>query len=114
MATVKSIPVSSVSAQDYEPYMVGEEQFGNVHWLRTESGGEGQLHTGLWACEPGTFHYTFPGDETFHVLEGEIRIEVEGGGVVDLRAGDIVSFPKGQKSTWTIKAPHKNFFVISG
>jgi uncharacterized cupin superfamily protein len=114
MATVETIHVTNVSAQDYEPYMVGEEQFGNVHWLRSESGGEGQLSTGLWTCEPRTVPYTFPGDETFQVLEGELRIEMEGGDAVDLKTGDLVSFPKGRNATWTIKAPCKLFFVISG
>ena len=48
MATVKTIPVSNVSADEYEPFMVGDEHVGDVHWLRTESGGEGQLYAGLW------------------------------------------------------------------
>jgi uncharacterized cupin superfamily protein len=114
MATVKGIPVTNVSAEDYEPFMIGDEQVGNVHWLRTESGGEGQLYTGLWTCEPRVIPYTFPGDETFQVLEGEVHIEVESGEAVDLRAGDIASFPKGQNATWTITSPFKKFFVISG
>lgn len=114
MATVRSIPVSSIAATDYEPFMVEGEQVGTVHWLRTESGGEGVLYTGLWQCEPREIPYVFPGDETFHVLEGSVRIELEDGGSVDLKQGDIASFTKGQKSTWTITSPFKKFFVISG
>jgi uncharacterized cupin superfamily protein len=114
MATVKTIPVSNVAATDYEAFMVEGEPVGQVHWLRTESGGEGQLYAGLWTCEPRAIPYTFPGDETFQVLEGEVRIELEGGEAVDLGPGDLASFPKGQESRWTIKAPFKKFFVISG
>jgi uncharacterized cupin superfamily protein len=31
-----------------------------------------------------------------------------------MKPGDIVSFAKGQRSTWTILSPLKKFFVISG
>jgi uncharacterized protein len=114
MASVKTVPTTNVAAEDFEPFMLEGEQVGQVHWLRTESGGEGVLYTGLWACEPRDIPYLFPGDETFHVLEGEVHIELAEGGSVDLKTGDIASFTKGQKSTWTIRAPFKKFFVISG
>lgn len=114
MATVKTTPVTNVSAEDYVPFMIEDEQVGEVHWLRTESGGEGVLYTGLWRCEPRDIPYVFPGDETFEVLEGAVRIEVETGESVELKAGDVASFPKGQKATWTITSPFKKFFVISG
>jgi uncharacterized cupin superfamily protein len=90
------------------------KQYGEVHWLRTESGGEGVLYTGLWRAEPQDIPYVFPGDETFEVLEGAVHIEVEGGETVDLKVGDVASFPKGASSTWTVKSPFKKFFVISG
>lgn len=114
MAVAESIPVSNVSTQEYEPFMVENQQVGEIHWLRTASGGDGVLYTGLWRCEPSTFPYVFEGDETFHVLEGEVRVELKGGGTVDLKPGDVASFTKGQESTWTIKSPFKKFFVISG
>jgi uncharacterized cupin superfamily protein len=114
MATVKTTPVSTIDAQDYEPFLVEGEQVGNVHWLRTQSGGEGALFTGLWTCEPREIPYVFPGDETMHVLEGAVHIELEGGEAVDLKPGDIASFTKGQSAHWTISEPFKKFFVISG
>jgi uncharacterized cupin superfamily protein len=114
MATVKTTPVSNIGTQDYEPFIHEEKPFGEVHWLRTESGGDGVLFTGLWTHDvaeiPG---YVFPGDETMHVLEGEATIVVEGE-TVTLRPGDIASFTKGQSSDWTITQPFKKFFVISG
>jgi uncharacterized cupin superfamily protein len=114
MATVKSTPVTNISTESYEPFMVKDEQAGEVHWLRTESGGEGVLYAGLWRCEPRDIPYVFPGDETFQVLEGEVHIQLEGGEAVDLGVGDIASFTKGQVATWTVKSPFKKFFVISG
>lgn len=114
MAPVKSFSVTNVAASEYEPAMLEDEHVGDVHWLRTESSGDGQLLTGLWTCQPRTISYVFPGDETFYVLEGNVRIEVAGGESVDLKAGDIASFSKGQVSTWTISTPFKSFFVVCG
>ena len=109
-----SIPVSRVDVQNFEPFMVEGKPFGEVHWLRQGSSGAGLLLTGLWTHEPATFPYTFPADETFHLLEGKVCITVEGLAPVNLAPGDIVSFRKGQISTWTISEPLKKFFVISG
>jgi uncharacterized cupin superfamily protein len=114
MATVKTGSVSNIATGEYEPFVHEGERFGDVHWLRVGSGGEGELYTGLWTHEIADFPYTFPGDETFHVLEGEVTIDVEGVDPVTLRPGDIASFPKGQSSTWHITQPFKKFFVISG
>ncbi len=114
MATVKSVPVSNIATDEYEPFLNEGEAFGDVHWLRVGSGGDGVLYTGLWTHDPADLPYVFPGDETFHVLEGEVTIDVEGGDSVTLKAGDIASFSKGQSSTWHITQPFKKFFVISG
>jgi uncharacterized cupin superfamily protein len=114
MPSVKSIPVSNVGTQDFEPYEQETLTLGDVHWLRIGSGGDGELYTGLWRHGPADFSYVFPGDETFHVLEGEVTIDVEGAESVTLRPGDIASYAKGQSSTWHITQPFKKFFVISG
>ena len=114
MADLNRVPVSNIATQQYEPFIAAGQPFGEVHWLRTASGGAGQLFTGLWKHGCATFDYVFPGDETFQVLEGTVSISIAGGQTVDLGPGDIVSFAKGQASTWTIKTPLKKFFVISG
>lgn len=114
MATASRVPVSSITTEQFEPFVSGGQAFGEVHWLRNTSGGEGMLLTGLWKHPPATFDYVFPGDETFHVLEGSVKIQVEPGQSIELHPGDIVSFSKGQSSTWTIRTPFKKFFVISG
>jgi hypothetical protein len=115
MTTPEAIRVSRVDVEEYEPFVLDGARYGDVHWLRTESAGEGVLETGLWrASESMVIPYTFPGDETIHVLEGEAHIELEGGETIDLKAGDIASFPKGLVSTRTVRAPWKDFFVVSG
>lgn len=114
MATNNRIAVSNISTQSFEPFISAGQPFGEVHWLRTECGGEGQLYAGLWKHGRAQFDYVFPGDETFEVLEGRVRITITDGNTVELKPGDIVSFAKGQASSWEILEPLKKFFVISG
>lgn len=104
---------STISTETYEPFMVGDKQAGEVHWL-TQTNSSGQpTYSGLWRCEPMTFEYEFPGDEIFQVLQGKLSIEILDGDNVNLQDGDIVSFNKGIKSIWTIQSSFKKFFVIS-
>ena len=104
---------STVSTEAYEPFMVGDKQAGEVHWLtQTNSSGEA-TYSGLWRCEPMTFEYEFPGDEIFHILQGNLLIELANGESINVQEGDIISFNKGTKSTWTIQSSFKKFFVIS-
>ena len=104
---------STASTENYEPFMVGEKQAGEVHWLTQANSNGEPTYSGLWRCEPMTFEYEFPGDEIFHVLQGKLLVEVAGSVVAELEEGDIVSFNKGIKSTWTIQNSFKKFFVIS-
>ena len=113
MSEPAGVSKSTVSTNVYEPFMVGEKQAGEVHWL-TQTNSSGQpTYSGLWRCEPMTFEYEFPGDEIFQVLQGSLQVKILGGDTVNLQAGDIVSFDKGMKSTWTIQSSFKKFFVIS-
>ena len=113
MTTETMSTKSQLGTDDYEPFMVGDKQAGEVHWL-TQANSSGQpTYSGFWRCEPMTFDYEFPGDEIFQVIEGDLLVEMESGESVSLQTGDVVSFNKGIKSTWTIKSSFKKFFVIS-
>jgi uncharacterized cupin superfamily protein len=104
---------STTATEDYEPFMVGDKQAGEVHWL-TQTNSSGQAcYSGLWRCEPMTFEYEFPGNEMFQVLQGKLLIELAAGDKISVQQGDILSFDKGVKSTWTIQSSFKKFFVIS-
>ena len=105
---------TQIGTTAYEPFLVEGRPFGEVHWLRNGGSGNGLLLTGLWKHPPGMFDYTFPADETLHVLEGRVRIRLSGDNEVELQPGDLASFAKGTPSTWTILEPLKKFFVISG
>jgi uncharacterized cupin superfamily protein len=119
MAVTKNVAQATVDTDAYEPYdgfdaVLAGDPLAKVAWLRTTSGGEGLLYTGMFTVEPSTFRYSFVGDESFHVLDGELEIAVDGGETVALRPGDIASFPKGAISTWTVRTAVRKFFVISG
>ena len=76
---------------------------------------DGHTPAMLWRCDPMSFDYVFPGDESFLVLAGSVRIVLEDGGeTIELRTGDVASFPKGTRSVWTILEPLKKFTVVSG
>jgi hypothetical protein len=105
---------SVISATEWEPFVVGGDAIGEVHWVRTEGAEGATLAVGLWRSEPQSFPYPFSADETIHALEGELVIDLESGEKVTLRPGDIASFTKGTKSTWTVTQSFKKLFVISG
>lgn len=105
---------STVAAEEYEPFLVGDEAIGEVHWIRNGGADGTTLAVGLWRCEPRTFPYPFAADETIHVLGGVLDIELADGALVTLREGDIASFVKGTESTWTVREPFQKLFVVSG
>jgi uncharacterized cupin superfamily protein len=112
---------SSIDADDFTYWDIEElgveviEGDPNLHVavLRDTSGQDGAFFSGIGRTDPSTFSYTFAGDETFHVLEGEVSVSVKGAGTIDLGPGDVASFAKGGESEWVIKTPMKNFFVLS-
>ncbi len=54
-----------------------------------------------WECEPSTFDWEYSANETFYVKEGKVTVKHEGG-EVSFGPGDLVTFPKGMKCTWTV------------
>ena len=117
--TTLTVSRSTVDTDAYEPFdgfecVIAGDPAARVAWLRTESAGDGVLYAGVFTAEPSTFRYRFAGDESFHVLDGELEIAIDGGETIDLKPGDIASFPKDSVSTWTIRTPLRKFFVISG
>ncbi len=112
--------VSTVHPDDFhESFELPEEDRlegdprGKVHWLRQTDSPGAPLLVGIFVGEPSAFRYRHEMNETIHVLEGEVEIEIEGR-VVPLGPGSIASFPMGTESVWRIKAPLRELFVLSG
>jgi len=89
---------------------------GEVHTLRSDDG-EQPYEAGLWRVLgdlPAPFAYDFGQNETIHVLEGTVVIDVDGGPTLELEQGDIASFAAGSQAVWRIsKTPFKELFVLS-
>jgi uncharacterized cupin superfamily protein len=101
--------VSSLSATAWEP---DPEVGGEMHVLCGGLGTESGLSRFTEATEP--VRWTLPGRETLLVLEGEARIEIDDGPVLELMVGDIASLPAGARTTWYLTTPFREFWVITG
>jgi uncharacterized cupin superfamily protein len=102
----------NVEDPDFEPY-----EAGRVVWLRRDEQAGRTLWAGIWEVgpddlTPGSLHESAH-DETFHILEGRIRLEIDGE-VNEFGAGSIVSLRKGTKARWTILELTREFFVYVG
>lgn len=100
-------------AQKFEPFELGQ-----VQWVRRPGdGNRPALSAGFWqvttAEAPEPFDLLIHADETIHIIEGHLRIEVEGGESFDLRPGSAASFNKGVQTMWTVVEDTTEFFVYS-
>lgn len=84
-----------------------------VHELRSTSDETGEVWAAVVTVEPCSFDYTFAGDETIHVLEGEATVELSNGQRIELRPGTIASFVRGADSRWQIRTRLREFAVLT-
>jgi uncharacterized cupin superfamily protein len=47
------------------------------------------------------------------ILEGSVRIEIEGAGALELQEGDLFSLPPDVETTWHISTPFKEMWVLA-
>jgi quercetin dioxygenase-like cupin family protein len=57
--------------------------------------------------------WVLPATEVLLVLEGEARIEIGDGPVLELKAGDMACLPKGAVTTWHLTLPFKEMWVLA-
>lgn len=84
-----------------------------VHELRSTGGADGNVWAAVVTIDPSAFGYTFAGDETIHVLEGEATVEVDGRQTIALEPGTIASFTRGTTSRWQIQRKFREFAVLT-
>ena len=74
---------------------------------------------GVWAgltrilTTDGPLSWTADQRETVHVLEGSVRIEFEERAPLELRVGDIASFPAGLAMKWHVSTPFKELWFMA-
>ena len=115
-STIERVRRSAIGAERWETCITSDGRaIGEAEWLRRRTE-EGWSHTAmLWRCDPMSFDYDFPGDESFLVISGSVSITLtDSGETVELRQGDVASLPKGTRSVWTVVEPPEKFTVVSG
>lgn len=102
-----------IDADEFEPFVVEGVPTGEIRWLRAGGGSASEeLEVGIWRSGPARYEYPFAVDETFHVVEGSVKIELpDSGETIELKAGDIAYFRKGTHSTWTVTEPFRKFVI---
>jgi len=103
---------AAISRWDVEDWEHDEETDGLVHLLRADDA----VQAGLW--KPGEaaereIELELVAHETVLVLAGTGTLRVNGGPVIELAAGDMVSMHKGSRTTWVVDAEFKEFWVYS-
>ncbi len=54
-----------------------------------------------WGCDPSEFDWEYTDQETAYVKEGRVTV-IHEGGETEIKAGDLVTFPKGMKCRWNV------------
>ncbi|KNA19238.1 hypothetical protein SOVF_063410 [Spinacia oleracea] len=56
-----------------------------------------------WSGQPMKIPWTFEAEETMYLLEGKVKVSVDGQeGSFEIGGGDLVVFPNGMKITWEV------------
>jgi uncharacterized cupin superfamily protein len=110
---VEYIVHAAFDPQQYEPFALGQ-----VQWVRRAGDGDRRaLSAGFWHVTTGEapepFDLLIEADETIHIIEGHLHIEVAGGESFDLKPGSAASFNKGAQTRWTVVEDTTEFFVYS-
>jgi uncharacterized cupin superfamily protein len=66
------------------------------------SSADGTASTYFWDCTAGRFNWFYSFDETFHILEGAVKLKYPSGTSHRVVAGDTVFFPAGSSAEWTV------------
>ena len=66
----------------------------------------------IWTKEVSDFIWPYERRETCYFLEGEVVVTPEGGESVELRRGDLVTFPQGVPCRWQIRKDVKKHYRL--
>ena len=116
MKAIEQVRRARVDSESWVPCVTSDGRtIGDAQWMKRRVDDQWSHTAMLWRCKPMTFDYVFPGDESFIVFSGRVRIDLENGSEpIELRQGDAASFPKGVRSVWTVLETIEKFTVVSG
>jgi len=66
----------------------------------------------IWTKEVSEFPWTYNADETCYFLEGDVVVTPDGGDPVEMKKGDLVTFPQGMSCNWKIRRNVKKHFKL--
>jgi uncharacterized cupin superfamily protein len=66
----------------------------------------------IWTKEVSEFPWQYDAQETCYLLEGDVIVTPEGGDPVEIKKGDLVTFPKGMSCTWKIRKDVKKHYTF--
>ncbi len=55
-----------------------------------------------WECGPEAFDWEYTSREMAYVFEGRVKVTTADGLEAEIKAGDLVTFPKGLKCRWNV------------
>lgn len=79
---------------------------------RSELEDRGVFSWGVWEKGISHFDWMYNSTEVCYILEGKAEIETPTG-VVNITAGDFVTFPQGLACHWNITSPIKKHYTFS-
>jgi uncharacterized cupin superfamily protein len=100
LITVGTTPPNLVSNPIHAGWILDGAPVARLQLL--SSSADGTASTYLWDCTAGRFNWFYSFDETFHVLEGEVKLKYPSGTSHRVVAGDTVFFPAGSSAEWTV------------
>ncbi len=56
----------------------------------------------IWEKEVSVFPWHYDSDEIFYLLEGKVKLEIQGGETVEFGKGDLVTLKTGVDCVWTV------------
>lgn len=66
----------------------------------------------IWAKEVSEFPWQYDAQETCYLLEGDVVVTPDGGEPVEIKKGDLVTFPKGMKCRWNIRKDVRKHYIF--
>ena len=64
----------------------------------------------IWEKEVSKFDWFYSEPETFYVLEGKVRVDLDDGGSVEFGKGDLVTFAQGVGCKWDVQEPIRKHY----
>jgi uncharacterized cupin superfamily protein len=66
----------------------------------------------IWGKEASEFPWKYDAKEICYLLEGDVIVTPDGGEPVEIKKGDLVTFPKDMSCTWEIRKDVKKHYTF--